>query len=698
MSLELKVHPSFFKEFATKTWTSPYEILRELIENAFDEDATTVIVTILNNGDVVIEDNAGMDFESIKKFLILGSPHKSNETISPKLKRIRTGRYGTGRLSFLTSFDNMKIKTKLHEFNKTFIIDSETVEGLAKGYTRLNELSEYSLNRNGTEIFLNNSKIYIDSIKLLKELKKLSILKYPLFEVYFKNSEVFKEWDLNDAQIIKSPDVQGYRISVNIFNPDISGEIVIAKRPLSHDEKGIAIMVGNHMVLRSTFGFDNKLNRVTGFVKCDQLISRFADKSALIENDFYFKFNQSMKDFIVDKVFPSLTEYEDVLITREESKIYKEIDKVMGQAVMEMLQIDEEVQGFESVEITSVEGNKVNLSKDDQKLQQQQLSIKADVLTGEKHSIYDDHNDTIKRIDENNSTPNNNNNDENINAYINNDKNYNRNHDSNKYNKPTNEIRKEDNTSPILDIQENNYFIKNSNGSHIDGKNYDNTSQIVISSIDTDDTNKKIPSQDNIDPFNHNHNPQVHEYPSTTFLQNTPISETERFLTSDVNNLGKSDNQSDAVNTIVPNTTTNDAANTTIAMTTTTTTTTTNTNSCYANKSFNQTAFIKKTIRKPVLKKTFALKKIGYKVIPYEDETDSRYSFTNDNIVFVNKAHSTYKVESERGDEFLFRHITNIVAEVVVGSKYPEARDILEIQNKLISEAIKIHDYSLLKK
>ena len=109
-------------------------------------------------------------------------------------------------------------------------------------------------------------------------------------------------------------------------------------------------------------------------------------------------------------------------------------------------------------------------------------------------------------------------------------------------------------------------------------------------------------------------------------------------------------------------------------------------------------SLIKKTVRKPILKKTFALKKIGYKVIPYEDETDSRYSFTNENIVFVNKAHSTYKAETERGDEFLFRHITNIVAEVVVGSKYPEARDILEIQNKLISEAIKIHDYSLLKK
>ncbi len=752
MSLELKVHASFFREFATKTWTSPYEILRELIENAFDEDATTVIVSILSNGNVVIEDNAGMNLESIKKFLILGSPHKSNESISPKLKRIRTGRYGTGRLSFLTSFDNMKIKTKLHEFNKAFIIDPETVDGLANGHAKLKELSEYPLNRNGTEIFLNNSKIYIDSIKLLKELKKLSILKYPLFEVYLKNSEDFKEWDLNDAQIIKSPDVQGYKISVNIFNPDISGEIIIAKRPLSQDEKGIAIMVGNHMVLRSTFGFDNKLNRVTGFVKCDQLTSRFADKSALIENDLYFKFNQSMKDYIIDKVFPSLTEYEDVLITREESKIYKEIDKVMGQAVMEMLQIDEEVQGFESVEIIGIEEDKVNVYKDDQKLQlqqqqqqtkekqqevieahtieniassvkeQKQISnsqnfeksdtvndnqyhqtskykteqscIKSDINARDEHSINNDYKDTITRINWNNQTANNNNNnDENIDAYTNNNKNYNSNRDSN-FIKPTNEVKKEDNTS-TLDTDEYNYFIKNGNDNKIDDRDYDNTSPIVSSSIDTDDINKKMPSQKNIESRDHNHNPHIHEYPSTTFLQNTPTRETERFFAENVHDIDKLDNQSATatVNTIVYNNTTNGAINTTIAMTTTT-----NTNSSYSDKLSNQADFIKKTIRKPVLKKTFALKKIGYKVIPYEDETDSRYSFTNDNIVFINKAHSTYKVESERGDEFLFRHITNIVAEVVVGSKYPEARDILEIQNKLISEAIKIHDYSLLKK
>jgi hypothetical protein len=249
----------------------------------------------------------------------------------------------------------------------------------------LQELQESPLKRNGTEVFLNGSKIGVDMIKLSKDLKKLSILRYPLFELYIKYAETFNEWDLTDAQIIKSPDVQGYRIIVNVYEPRISGEIVIAKRPLGQDEKGIAIMVGNHVVIRSTFGFDNKLSRVTGYVKCDQLTSRFADKSALIENDAYFRFNQSMKDFIVAQVLPSLTEYEDVLITREESKIYKEIDKVMGQAVLEMLQTTEEVEGFETLELHS-SGAEEDSGGYDDRVSVSLLSSSPSPLTNERDS------------------------------------------------------------------------------------------------------------------------------------------------------------------------------------------------------------------------------------------------------------------------------------------------------------------------
>ncbi|MGA8084652.1 MAG: hypothetical protein WB988_22600, partial [Candidatus Nitrosopolaris sp.] len=109
-------------------------------------------------------------------------------------------------------------------------------------------------------------------------------------------------------------------------------------------------------------------------------------------------------------------------------------------------------------------------------------------------------------------------------------------------------------------------------------------------------------------------------------------------------------------------------------------------------------ATITKKIKKPILKRTFALKQVGYKVIPYEDEYDSRYSFKNENVVFVNKANSTYKAEATRGEEFLLRHIISIVAEALAETKHPEGKDALELQNRLVAEAIRIHDRALTRK
>ncbi|HEX2558425.1 MAG TPA: ATP-binding protein, partial [Nitrososphaera sp.] len=351
MPTELKVHPSFFKEFATKTWVSPTEIVKELVENAFDEDATRVLVTILQNGSIAIEDDAGMDQYGMDKFLLLGSPHKKIESISPKLKRIRTGRYGTGRLSFLTSFESMKIRTKRGSFSKAIVIDTNVLEKLYTGNAKLDELKETPLKRDGTELVMSGAKIAIDMFKIMKEIRKLAVLRTPMFEVYVKTADKLKEWNFDGAQVVRAPDIQGHRIAVTLDNGRISGEIIIAKRPLADEERGIAVMVGNHIVTRSNFGFDTKLNRVTGYVRCDSLTTRFADKSAIIEDDEYTKFNQLMKTFVIDTVIPGLTEYEDVLITREESKIYREIDKVLGQAMVDTLELEEEVQGYEMVEV-----------------------------------------------------------------------------------------------------------------------------------------------------------------------------------------------------------------------------------------------------------------------------------------------------------------------------------------------------------
>ena len=570
MTAELKIDPSFFREFATKTWVSPNEIVKELVENAFDEDATKVLVTLLKNGTVIIEDDAGMNPDSMEKFLILGSPHKKHDAISPKLKRIRTGRYGTGRLSFLTSFDSMRMRTRRDDFSKSILIDGDTLDKLFRGNVELEEIKEPMLDRNGTELTMRNPKVVIDIFRLTKEIRKLAILRHPMFEVYVKEAENFVEWNFDRAQMIKAPDIQGHKIPVNIDNGRISGEIVIARRPLSEDERGIAVMVGNHIVTRNNFGFDTKLNRVTGYIRCDSLTSRFADKSALIEDEEYLRFNQAMKTFIIDIVLPSLTEYEDVLITREESKIYREIDKVLGQAIIENIESQEEVQGYEVVDMKEI-------IKD------------GDVLE--------------RNIDK------------------------------------VGEIPSEFITSPK--DESSNYGLSQTSGQAQDFAEVQqaipNENSSSVSQIDLEEQQQKAAQRTSSE--------QLFEQGSS----NTISQQAELVQVVD-------------------------------------------------QKEVNGMVIRTSKVRKPIVKETFALKKIGYKVIPYEDESDSRYSFTNENVVFVNKANSTYRAEAARGDEFLLRHIINIVAETIAEAKHPEGKHALELQNRLVAEAIRMHDYSVIKK
>jgi Histidine kinase-, DNA gyrase B-, and HSP90-like ATPase len=564
MAMELKVHPSFFREFATKTWISPNEIVKELVENAFDEDATKVLLTMLTNGSIIIEDDAGMNKFSMEKFLLLGSPHKKYDHISPKFKRVRTGRYGTGRLSFLTSFEKMKIRTKNGDFIKSIVIDADTLDKLYSGNVVLPEESGSPLRRNGTELYLSNPKVAIDSNKLIKEIRKLAILRHPMFEVFFKLSEKFEEWNFQDAQVIRPPEIQGHRIPVNLDSGRITGEIVIARRPLSDDERGIAIMIGSHIVTRSNFGFEAKLNRVSGYIRCDSLTSRFADKSALIEDAEYSKFMDIMKSFVDMTVLPSLSQYEDVLITREESRIYKEIDKVLGQALIESSETQEEVEELSTIDVTEMV--KSEKSKDHLGNSNENAVIDSEIAM------------------------------------------------------PVNE-------------------------SH--GKFDQSSADLVHSNI-------AIPADRAIirDEFE----TQITQSQSTTGSAN---------VTGGVNNERPYDIE----------------------------------NSDRQMNSRSDDSWLKvRKIRTPVVKRTFALKKVGYKVIPYEDGSDSRYSFTSENVVFVNKANSTYKAEANRGDEFLLRHIINLVAEAVAQTKHPEGKDALELQNRLIAEAIRIHDGSINRK
>jgi len=329
--MRLTVSKDFFLQFASKTWLSPFSIIRELVEDCYDEDATRVIVTLAENY-AVVEDNVGMDSKALEKFLVVGSIHKQFEPYSPRFNRSRTGRYGTGRLSFLAFFKAMKVKTRKRGFSASILVDEECIAGLAEGSSQAKVLSEPALDRDGSEIWLLNTKSALDVKRVVKELRELPILREPFFEVWVRMGE-FKPWSLDGAVKVEPPEIVGDKIPVSLEG--ITGEITVASRPLSEEERGIAVLHGGHMVTRSLFGFPpSQMNRITGYVRCNWLTVRFADKAGIIEDEAYEKFRSTVRRFIASEILPKAVEAEDRL-SYGEVQAFKTIDKILSTVVLE---------------------------------------------------------------------------------------------------------------------------------------------------------------------------------------------------------------------------------------------------------------------------------------------------------------------------------------------------------------------------
>lgn len=98
--LPFSVDAALLRELGERLVGRPYIALAELIKNAYDADATHVELAVEPDHLLVADDGHGMTNTAFRdRWMRVGSPHKEEERLSPKLKRPMTGSKGIGRLS-----------------------------------------------------------------------------------------------------------------------------------------------------------------------------------------------------------------------------------------------------------------------------------------------------------------------------------------------------------------------------------------------------------------------------------------------------------------------------------------------------------------------------------------------------------------------------------------------------------------------
>ena len=272
MELQLTVNDNFFAELTQRLWKNSSDVVRELVQNAYDADASKVIVTFLPNG-LIVEDDGGMDPARLRSFLQVGGTHEDVE-FTARGRRV-VGKYRVGRLSALGAFSRMLVRTRLDDYHVSFEFSVEDLHRLSQGTVNIDDRGRAPLKRNGTEISLVEQTAETKFDEVMTALVQQPILRTPGFEVYVRRASEFEEWNLEGAERVLPRDIPGIKLEVNIVGPlAITGLVTIAADsalPLSEEDRGIGIVTSSHLVERSLFGYENspyRFDRVTGYVEC----------------------------------------------------------------------------------------------------------------------------------------------------------------------------------------------------------------------------------------------------------------------------------------------------------------------------------------------------------------------------------------------------------------------------------------------
>lgn len=315
--IPVTVDKSHLVTIGERLYTESVELLRELINNAYDADATEVKVTI-SGDEIVVEDNgSGMDFEGLKQYFNIGSPFKKENPKSPKFNRTRIGEFGIGKFSVLSACEHFEVFTKKGDFAGTVIFNKNDWK---KDHTEwqlplYKETVSNSI-QDGSKVILRGvkKKFNIDSVE--RRLIETLPLKAPNFSVYLNGKKLLPRFITGR----KIPFLEGTDYGI------IHGEIIIlpASR-ITYEEAGVLVRVKQVAVKRLSFGIEsNLLPRITGEVNVD-FLSLTTDRNDFLRDTSEFEVFNKVMEKIITQVKEELTRQSD---EKENSRIKRALKEV----------------------------------------------------------------------------------------------------------------------------------------------------------------------------------------------------------------------------------------------------------------------------------------------------------------------------------------------------------------------------------
>jgi len=295
-TIPITVDKSHLITIGEKLYAESIELIRELVNNAYDADASEVYISLEEDRIEVKDNGTGMDLDGLGQFFNIGSLEKKIHPRSKRYGRDRIGQFGIGKFATLAACGSFSVETQKGDFSAIVVFDKKQWEEQGDSWELPLMVQPPDKKRgDGTTITLTQLTRNFLPEEVERRLIETVPLKAEEFTVFL------------NGKTIKPHTHQGQRIPFlegTPFGP-IHGEIILipSSQISTTDPLGIECKVKQVLVRRELFGMENwgrDIARVKGEVHADFLPVTSDRSGFILDNEEYRVFHQIMTGVIQD--------------------------------------------------------------------------------------------------------------------------------------------------------------------------------------------------------------------------------------------------------------------------------------------------------------------------------------------------------------------------------------------------------------
>lgn len=326
--IEVTVDKSHLVTIGERLYGESIELIRELVNNAYDADAAEVKVEIKNDTIIVEDNGSGMDMGGLKQYFNIGSPAKRLSKKSSKFGRDRIGEFGIGKFATLSACSHFEVWTKKNDFQAKVIFNKKKWEESGEKWQLPLEIEKADHRLcDGTRVTLKGVYKQFSLPDVEKRIIETVPIKAPDFSVYLNGHKVTTRFIPGH----RVPFLEGTEFGI------IHGEIIIVSRlERDPDEAGVECKVKGVTIKRDLFKMDKTTKeaiRIRGEVNAD-FLPITSDRTNFIKDSLEYQAFLAVMGKIMERVEKILEEVSDYKENKRTKRTFTKVLDMVKKALV----------------------------------------------------------------------------------------------------------------------------------------------------------------------------------------------------------------------------------------------------------------------------------------------------------------------------------------------------------------------------